>query len=74
MEARLEAKVAGLRRTLAPGAEADLEGRLEAEVARVRENLKPTSGYCGHCGNALASGDRFCSRCGTPVPLAGTQA
>ena len=74
MEARLEAKVAGLRRTLAHEGEDDLEGRLEAEVARVRESLKTVSGYCGHCGNALVSGDRFCPRCGTPVPVAGTPA
>ena len=25
------------------------------------------AGFCPQCGNRLASGDRFCSRCGTPV-------
>ncbi|HET7011422.1 MAG TPA: zinc ribbon domain-containing protein [Anaerolineales bacterium] len=48
-----------------------LETRLETEVARIRERLVTSAGYCGNCGNALTAGDRFCARCGSPVPAAG---
>ena len=28
--------------------------------------------FCGQCGNRLDAGDRFCSSCGTPIPVAAT--
>lgn len=42
---------------------------LELEIARVREGLR--SGLtCGSCGHANPPGSRFCSGCGTPLPVA----
>jgi hypothetical protein len=75
LEARLEQRVASLRQTpVAPGADPQLEARLEREVARLRDTLEASSGFCGHCGSPLVAGDRFCSRCGAAVPVAGTPA
>jgi hypothetical protein len=52
----------------------DLEARLEREVSRIRRTLGSSAGYCGHCGHPLTDGDKFCARCGTPVPAAGAPA
>ena len=52
----------------------ELEALLEEKVARLRKDLGTAAGYCGHCGSLLSAGDRFCSRCGTPVPWAGATA
>jgi hypothetical protein len=68
LEAHLEEEVGRLRKGLGVDTAADLEARLESEVARLRGGMGATSGYCGNCGLPLVSGDRFCSRCGTPVP------
>jgi len=68
LDAQLEDKVARLRPTIGQDSESALEKSLEAEVAHRKEALSSVAGYCGHCGQSLAAGDRFCSRCGTPVP------
>jgi zinc-ribbon domain len=68
LETHLEEEVARLRAGLGGETASDLEARLEREVARRRGRLDATSAFCGHCGNALVEGDRFCPRCGTPVP------
>lgn len=56
------------------GPDGDLEAQLEREVSRIRQTLGSEASYCGQCGNGLTAGDRFCSRCGTPVPVARSQA
>ena len=40
---------------------------LEREIARRR--MSAAGGFCGQCGTALHAGDRFCIRCGAPVPV-----
>jgi hypothetical protein len=37
---------------------------LEARIALLRDRA---AGFCRHCGNPVAVGDRFCSACGKPV-------
>ncbi len=38
---------------------------VEVRVAQLRGRA---AGFCGNCGSPLVLGDRFCSRCGHPVP------
>jgi hypothetical protein len=46
----------------------DLETEIEAEVARLRGGSSTApAGFCGRCGHAVLSGDRFCVRCGAPL-------
>jgi hypothetical protein len=58
--------------TGAPGAEpseGDLDTAIEAAIAARRS--KPaagTVGFCTRCAQGLQAGDRFCARCGAPVP------
>ena len=75
-EARLEAEVARLRREgpAASDPDATLETRLESKVAGLRRKMQEGAGFCGQCGQSLVAGDRFCSHCGTPVPLEGAHA
>jgi hypothetical protein len=46
-------------------ASSPVDADLEERIARLR---KQAGGFCGHCGNPLVVEDRFCSRCGQPVP------
>jgi hypothetical protein len=44
-----------------------VEQQLEEAVARLRSTRPAeTHAFCGHCGQPLQPGDRFCPRCGTP--------
>lgn len=53
-----------------PGSdEGDVDAAIEAAVA-ARRAAGP-AGFCTRCGQPLHAGDRFCSACGTPVPLEG---
>jgi hypothetical protein len=49
----------------AAASSASKDGDLEARVAQLR---KRAAGFCGNCRNPLVLEDRFCSRCGQPVP------
>ena len=53
-----------------PAAADDLDAAIEAAVAsrRAPAAAGSASGFCTTCGQALQAGDRFCARCGTPVP------
>lgn len=53
-----------------PAAVDDLDAAIEAAVASRRTPAAPgsASGFCTSCGQPLQAGDRFCVRCGTPVP------
>jgi hypothetical protein len=54
-----------------PTAEAeDLDSEIEAEVARLRGGAGAApAGFCGRCGHAVLSGDKFCVRCGAPLAI-----
>jgi hypothetical protein len=48
----------------------DLDSEIEAEVARLRGGAGAApAGFCGRCGQAALSGDRFCVRCGAPLAI-----
>ncbi|MCJ7511735.1 MAG: zinc ribbon domain-containing protein [Anaerolineales bacterium] len=51
------------------GEAANHEDALEREIARRRSPSGNLVGNCPRCGNGLQAGDRFCVRCGTPVPV-----
>ena len=51
--------------TAAPQVSVAMPLDIEARVAQLRAHA---AGFCGNCGSPLALGDRFCSRCGHPVP------
>lgn len=38
-------------------------------AAPVAAPISPAASFCASCGNALAAGSRFCSRCGKPVAV-----
>jgi hypothetical protein len=70
-EDEIEAAVAA-RRARHAAAPADLEAEIEAGVA-ARRTVKPGSAAevtCPKCGAQALAGDRFCARCGTPLPAA----
>jgi hypothetical protein len=48
----------------------ELEAEIEAEIARLRggAGVGP-AGFCGSCGHAVLSGDKFCVRCGAPLAI-----
>jgi hypothetical protein len=48
----------------------DLDAAIETAVASRRSPAaaRGAAGFCTSCGQARRSGDRFCSRCGAPVP------
>lgn len=54
----------------APAAADDLDAAIEAAVASRRAPAAAggAAGFCTTCGQALQGGDRFCARCGAPVP------
>ena len=74
----IEAAVAQVRarRAAAAPAPADLEAEIEAGVAAAaaaRRASKPNGAekvVCPQCGAEAVPGDRFCARCGTPLPAA----
>jgi len=53
-----------------PAATDDLDAAIEAAVAsrRAPAAVGSAAGFCTTCGQALQAGDRFCARCGAPVP------
>lgn len=54
----------------APASADDLDAAIEAAVASRRAPAAAggAAGFCTTCGQAMQGGDRFCARCGTPVP------
>ena len=51
------------------------ESEIEAEVARIRGRGETyPGGFCGHCGQPVQAGDRYCVRCGSPLQTEGAGA
>jgi hypothetical protein len=55
-------------------AASESESEIEAEVARLggRGEVSP-GGFCGHCGQPVQAGDRYCVRCGSPLQTEGAR-
>ena len=65
--AQLRARRAASARTAPAG---DAEAEIEASVAERRSSKLPGGDqlFCGQCGAEAVAGDRFCARCGSPLP------
>jgi len=69
----IEAAVAQVRARRAAPAPVDVDAEIEAGVAAAaaRRASKPSGSdkvFCPQCGAEAVPGDRFCARCGTPLP------